>query len=116
MKKLIAIACGLLVAFSVTAASRNTIHSNSTMVTESFSSKQDAMDAGFNMYESLETASDSELRWKLNKTNSDVVSGSMTLDNARVKIEENIVSRDNIEYRAIVDVDYHYTSIEKGSD
>lgn len=116
MKTLIAIACGLLVAFSVSAAPRNTIHTSSTLMTDAFSSKADAMDAGFNMYESLETASDSELRWKLNKTGGDIVSGSMTIDNARVKIEENVVSRGSIEYRAVVDVDYHYKEIENGND
>jgi len=116
MKTLIAIACGLLVAFGATAASRSTVHSTSTLTTDAFSSKAAAMDAGFNMYESLETASDSELRWKLNKTGSDIVSGSMTIDNARVKIEENVVSRDSIEYRAIVDVDYHYKAFEGSND
>ncbi|GEM_PF-726268 len=107
MKTLIVIAVGLLISLNVSAKSRETVHRDTMLMTEVFDSKSAALDAGFNVYESLETASDRQLRRKLN-TFSDNVAGGISIDSAKVRIEEFPVSRNNIQYRAVIDVNYHY--------
>ena len=111
MKALITLACSMLVAFTATAGPRETIHRDTTLYSDSFASKQEAIDAGFNMYEALETASDSDLRWKLNTTGDTVIGGTMVVESAQVKIEEFPASRHTMQYRAIVEVDYNYKAI-----
>lgn len=114
MKALITIVCTMLLAFTATAAQRETVHRDTKLYSDSFASKQDALNAGFNMYDALETASDSELRWKLNTTGDNVIGGSMMVESAQVRIEETPISRDKVQYRAIVDVNYNYKSIDNG--
>ncbi|MDG3085722.1 DUF3316 domain-containing protein [Vibrio hannami] len=112
MKTLIAIAAGLLISASVTARPIDTNHQGQTFVTDNFGTKQEALNAGFDIYESLNTASSQELRQKLSGFGNDIVLG-ITVDSAQVKVEEISTSRDNIMYRAVVDVDYTYRSKDR---
>ncbi len=111
MKALITIACSMLVAFTATAGPRETIHRDATLYSDTYASKQEAIDAGFNMYEALETASDSDLRWKLNTSGDTVIGGTMMVESAQVRVEEFPASRTNMQYRAVVEVDYNYKAI-----
>ncbi|PWI33279.1 acyl-CoA synthetase [Vibrio albus] len=107
MKTFITIAAGLLTTFAVSAAQLETVHRDTMLTSDSFGTKSEALNAGFNMYESLNTASNRQLRSKLT-TFADNVVGGISVESAQVRIEEVPVSRNKIEYRAVVDVDYNY--------
>ena len=106
MKTLITIVC-MLFAFAATAGER-IIQNNTKLYSDTFASKQDAINAGFNMYDALSNANDKQLRWKLNPYGQNVLGQSMHVESAQVRVEEVPVSRDTMHYRAIVDVDYNY--------
>ncbi|MGP8306853.1 DUF3316 domain-containing protein [Vibrio sp. YIC-376] len=106
MKALITIVC-MVFAFAATAGERM-VQNNTKLYSDTFASKQDAINAGFNMYDALANANDKQLRWKLNPAGQNVVGRSMHVESAQVRVEEVPVSRDTIHYRAIVDVDYNY--------
>jgi len=112
MKALIIMACTMLLTFTATAGPRETMHKDTTLYSGTFASKQDAINAGFNMYDSLQTASDSDLRWKLNTAGDNVIGGTMQVESAQVRIEEIPSSRNSMQYRAVVDVGYKYKSID----
>jgi hypothetical protein len=107
MKTLLAIATGLLVSTTAFAGSIETIHRDTQMVTDNFSTKQEALNAGFAMYENLEMASNRQLRRQL-PTFADSVTGNISIDSAQVKVEEFAVSRNQTQFRAVVDVGYSY--------
>ncbi|WP_375748308.1 DUF3316 domain-containing protein [Vibrio sp. HN007] len=115
MKTLIAITAGMLVSFAVTAKPTSTFHQEKMFVTDNFSTKQQALDAGYSIYDSLNTASNQQLRHKL-PTFGDNVRGGISVDSAQVKIEEIATSRDTTMYRAVVDIDYSYTARESSTD
>ena len=115
MKVLIATAAGLLTAFSVSAASLETVHRDTMLKSDSFETKSEALDAGFNIYESLNTANNRQLRSKLT-TFADNIVGGISIESAQVRIEEVPVSRNKIEYRAVVDVDYNYKARQSDND
>ncbi len=106
MKALITILC-MFFAFTATAGERM-VENSTKLYTDTFSSKQEAINAGFNMYDALANANDSQLRWKLNPAGQNVIGKSMNVESAQVRVEEVPVSRDTIHYRAIVDVDFNY--------
>ncbi len=106
MKTLITIVC-MVFAFAATAGERMIQHSTK-LHTDTFTSKQEAINAGFNMYDSLANATNDQLRWKLNPADQEVISRSMNLESAQVRIEDIPVSRGTMHYRAVVDVDYNY--------
>lgn len=113
MKTLLAIASGLLISTTAFAGSMETVHRDTKLVTDHFNTKQEALNAGFNMYESLETANNRQLRRQL-PTFADSVAGGISIESAQVKIEEFAISRDQTQYRAVVDVGYSYKA--RGSD
>jgi len=106
MKKLIAITAGCLITFGAFAGSIETIHRDASLTTDTFSSKSEALNAGFNMYESLENASNRQLKNKL-PTFGDIT-GGISIDSAKVRVEEIPLSRGDVRYRAVVDVNYQY--------
>ncbi|WCE30246.1 DUF3316 domain-containing protein [Vibrio sp. SCSIO 43137] len=107
MKKLIAITAGCLITFGAFAGSIETIHRDASLTTDTFSSKSEALNAGFNMYESLESASNRQLKDKL-PTFADDITGGISIDSAKVRVEEIPLSRGDVRYRAVVDVNYQY--------
>lgn len=107
MKKLIAITAGCLITFGVSAATIETMHRDASLTTDTFSSKSEALNAGFNMYESLESASNRQLRDQL-PTFANDIAGSISIDSAQVRVEEFPMSRGDVGYRAVVDVRYQY--------
>ncbi|NVC95911.1 DUF3316 domain-containing protein [Vibrio parahaemolyticus] len=112
MKALITILC-MFFAFTATAGERM-VQNNKKLYSDTFASKEEAINAGFNMYDSLASANDNQLRWKLNPTGQTVVGSSMNVESAQVMVEEVPVSRGTILYRAVVDVDFNYR-VREGS-
>lgn len=115
MKTLLVIASALVVSASVSAKSVNTYNDDKLFVTDTFSTKQEALDAGFGIYDSLKTADHSRLRYDLAVFDDNLIS-DVSIDSANVKIEEIATSRSETMYRAIVDVDYSYNYRESSSD
>ncbi|ANQ29362.1 acyl-CoA synthetase [Vibrio natriegens] len=106
MKTLLSIIC-ILFAFTATAGERM-IQDRTKLYSDTFSSKQEAVDAGFNMYDALANANDKQLRWKLNPVSQNIIEDSMLVKNAQVKLQEVSVARDTVNYRAIVEVHFNY--------
>ncbi|MBB1274857.1 MULTISPECIES: DUF3316 domain-containing protein [Psychromonas] len=108
---LTAVAAALLVSSSVFAATQ-VVHSDKTFSTDAYTNKTAAYDAGFDYLDGLKKLPANELRHALT-----VISNSpaqdLTIDKSKVTIKEFAQTRDQVVYRAVVDVDYHYTTIKK---
>jgi len=111
MKKSIALITSLFIASSAY-ASVQTTHNSSTVVSPSFETKAEALDAGFDITDSLKAMTSNQLRSKLPTYTYNGVR-NLSLDETQVSVEEFAVTRGQIQYRAIVDVDYHFDSIER---
>ena len=112
MKKLTtvsALAATLLISSSVFAASQ-VVHSDKTFSTEAFTDKAAAYEAGFDYIDSLNTLPANELRQKLIVI-SETPANDIKIDNSKVTIQEFAQTRDQVAYRAVVDVDYHFTTL-----
>ncbi len=110
MKKLIALTAGLLLTTSAF-ASTFTVSQNSTIKTDSFQTKAEAYNAGFDLTDALKQMENSQLRkelslWAYNSVN------DITIDDSQVVIQETATERGNIEYRAIINLDYHFNAHE----
>ena len=106
MKKLMTIATGLLLTGSVF-ASTVTLHKNEKLVTAEYASKSEAINAGFDLAETLKSNSSSELRKEFNLVGHNFVR-NITVDNTEVSTQEFADSRDESKYRAIVKVSYYF--------
>ncbi|WP_375748710.1 DUF3316 domain-containing protein [Vibrio sp. HN007] len=107
MKNLTILATALLVSTTAFAAN-DTFYDHRTIRTEGFSSQEQAYNSGFDMVESLNTMSDSQLRWNL--STSKTSAHNIDVDKTEVTVEEFSKNRGEVLYRAAVDVDYHYTA------
>jgi hypothetical protein len=114
MKKLITIAAGLLLTGSVF-ASTVTLHKNTQLVTADYTSKSEAINAAFDIADSLKTNSNNELRKELSISNYAYVR-DITVDQTEITAEEFSASRDDVQYRAIVKVAYHFDTEESNDD
>lgn len=110
MKKVITLTAGLFIASSAF-ASVQTSHSETTLFSPSYSSQAEAFDAGFDISDSLQAMSEHELRTKLPTLANNTVR-NLALDHAQVTVEQFAVERGNIQYRAVVNVDYHFDVTE----
>jgi len=104
-----AIAATLLISSSAFAASQ-VVHSDKTFSTDAFTSKAAAYDAGFDYIDGLKELPVNELRHALTVFRNSPAQ-DLTIDKSKVTIEEFAQTRDQVAYRAVVDVDYHYTTI-----
>lgn len=111
MKKLLTLSIGLLVASSAF-ASVHTTHNETTLFTPTFETKAQAYDAGFDISESLSAMTENQLRHEL-PAFADSGVRKLALDTTEVTVEEIAVNRGDIQYRATVDVNYHYDAIER---
>ena len=109
MKKLTILATALLISSSVFASSQ-VVHSDKNFSTDSFTDKSQAYDAGFNYLDNLKTLSDAELRQKLIVI-SQTPAHDIKIDNSQVSIEEFAQNRGEVAYRAVVNVNYHFTTL-----
>ena len=110
MKKLTTLLATLLISSSVFASSQ-VVHSDKNFSTDAFTDKAQAYEAGFNYLDSLKTLSDAELRQKLIVI-SQTPAHNIKIDDSKVSIQEFAQTRGQIAYRAVVDVDYHFTTLK----
>ena len=109
MKKLTILAATLLISSSVFASSQ-VVHSDKNFSTDAFTDKAQAYEAGFNYLDSLKTLDDAELRQKL-LVISQTPANNIKIDNSKVSIQEFAQKRGEVAYRAVVNVDYHFTTL-----
>ncbi|UGA55706.1 DUF3316 domain-containing protein [Vibrio sp. VB16] len=114
MKKLTVLAATLLMSATAFAGTQ-TVYSETNLSTAGFASKAAAYEAGFDYVDALETATNSELHFKLAPIGENSVS-NIQLDDAIVTIEEFSEARGEISYRAIVNVDYHFDARDNNND
>jgi hypothetical protein len=81
-------------------------------VTADYASKSEAINAAFDIAESLKADTSNDLRKELNIT-SHTFARDITVDQTEITAEEFAASRDDIKYRAIVNVSYHFDAEEQ---
>jgi hypothetical protein len=111
MKKAIALATGLLMTTSAFAATVSH-DENTTLNAGTFASKAAAYDAGFDLTESLQTLTPAKLARELPNTWAYSSVRDVRIDDAKVIVEPVASTRGEIQYRAIVDLDYHFSAHE----
>ncbi len=114
MKKLTVLAATVLMSATAFAGSQ-TSYSEANLVTDGYATKAAAYEAGFDYLDSLETASDAELRFTLAPASDKVIS-DIIVDDSQITIEEFSKTRGEVSYRAIVSVDYHFDSRINNND
>ncbi|MDC5804890.1 DUF3316 domain-containing protein [Vibrio europaeus] len=113
MKKVILLA-SLVMSASVFASTSATT-SNTSFTTDAYSTKQQAYDAAFDLMDEMKTLSPAQLKTKLHISQNNVVYPSVKLNDMTVQIEEFASAPGNIQYKAILDVDYQYKYRESGN-
>ncbi|MDB1124949.1 DUF3316 domain-containing protein [Vibrio algarum] len=111
MTKLIAVTAGLLVASSAF-ASVHTTYNETSVTTSTYLTKAEAYDAGFDIAESLQSMTQSQLRSELPSFTQSRVR-NIALEGTEVKVEEIAANRGDIQYRAVVDIDYRFDAKER---
>ena len=109
MKKLTTLLATLLISSSVFASSE-VVHSDKNFSTDAFTDKAQAYEAGFTYLDNLKTLGDAQLRQKLIVI-SQTPAHDIKIDGSKVSIQEFAQTRGQVAYRAIVDVDYHFTTL-----
>ncbi|GGB18785.1 DUF3316 domain-containing protein [Agarivorans gilvus] len=110
MKNLTILAAGLLATASVF-ASPLTVSSSTTVNAGTFESKTAAYDAGFNLANSLQEMERSQLSQQLSLW-AHTPPSNIEVTNPEVKVVEVANSPEDIQYRAVVNVDYRFKTIE----
>lgn len=111
MKTLLTLTAGLLVASSAF-ASVQTSYNETSIFTQTFETKADAFNAGFDVTDSLSAMSQHQLRSELPLFADNAVR-NIEIDATEVTVEEFAVARGDVQYRAIVDVNYHFDANER---
>ena len=115
MKSLLVIAATTLLLSSATFASTVEQESNSNFATATYQTKAEAFDAGFDIVDNLKTMTESQLRHKLSLFGEDFVS-DITINGSEVTVTELATSPGDIQYKALVNVDYNYSANENNND
>ncbi|MDN2663214.1 DUF3316 domain-containing protein [Psychromonas sp. 14N.309.X.WAT.B.A12] len=110
MKKLTTLAAALLISTGAL-ASTQVVHSEKNFNTDAFADKAQAYEAGFAYVDNLENLSDAQLRQKL-LIITQSPANNIEIDNSKVSVQEFAQQRGEIVYRAVVDVDYHFSTIK----
>jgi uncharacterized GH25 family protein len=114
MKKVTTIAAAALLLSSTAFAGTQTVYRDSHVVTDSFDSKTQALNAAFDLVDHYKQLTPFQLKLKLPTFGDSMVKG-VELDDTTVKVEEFAESRGNTQYRAVIDLNYHYQSHESNS-
>ncbi|WED23855.1 DUF3316 domain-containing protein [Vibrio sp. JC009] len=109
MKKLSVLTAALILSASAMAATE-TVYNHSVLKTDGFATKQEAYNSGFDVADDLKAMSNHEL--KKNLSVFETSAKRVTIDDTVVTVEEFAEGRDAIQYRANVDVNYHYTATD----
>jgi len=113
MKKVVILA-SLLMSASVL-ASTNTETSNTSFTTDAYATKQQAYDAAFDLMDEMKAMNNAELKTALPIHESNVVYPSVKIEEMTVHVEEFANNKGNIQYKAVLDVDYQYKYRESGN-
>ena len=111
MKKLFVLTTGILMSSSVFALN-TTVTQKTNMEVGTYQSREQALNAGFDLSDSLKSMSETQLRNKLGLFSYTNVS-DINIDNSQVTINEVAYARDNVQYRAILNVDYHFDAMRQ---
>lgn len=114
MKKVILLA-SIVMSASVF-ASTNTMTSTTSLTTEAYPNKQLAYDAAFNLMDEMNSMTSAELKIALPITENNVITPSVKLSDMKVSVHEFARTPGNIEYTAVLDVDYQYQYRENKKD
>ena len=106
MKKLMTIAAGLLLTSSAF-ANTVTLHKSTNLSTADYATKSEALNAGYDIADGLTNISQNELRHEFTLFSNTPVR-NITIDQTEIQTEEFALARDDIQYRAIVKVTYHF--------
>ncbi len=110
MKKLIALTAGLLLTTSVF-ASTTTVSQTRTFKTDSYQTKSEAYNAAFDLTDALKGMDNSQLRNELSLWAYNAVNG-IVIDGSQVTVQETATELGKIEYRAVVNLGYHFNAHE----
>jgi len=114
MKKLMTIAAGLI--FTGAAfANTVTVHKDARFLTADYATKTEALNAGYDIAENLNMVKQSQLPREFSIF-SENPARNVVITNTEIKTEEFARTRNNIQYRAIVNVDYHFDTHESNDD
>ena len=108
MKNFTILVATLLISSSVF-ASTQIIHSDKNFNTDAFTDKASAYEAGFDYVDQLKQLPENKLSHELVLI-STTPTKDIKINNTNVSIEEFAQTRGQIAYRAIVNVDYNYTT------
>lgn len=111
MKKLLTITAASLLLSSAAFASDVIMDNTAHFTTDSYQTKTEAFNAGFDITDNLTSITQTELLKKLPHFGDELVH-DIAIDDTNVTIEEYATSRDHISFRAIVNVDYHYSAYQ----
>ncbi len=106
MKKLTTVAAGLLLTTSAFAATV-TLHRDANLFSADYATKSEALNAGYDIAEAVTTMDQKQLRKAL-PVLSDNTIRNIVVEQTEIKSEEFAYTRGDIQYRAIVNVDYHF--------
>ncbi len=107
MKKIIIFATALVASATVFAGTYTSI-SNTSLKTEAFATQEQAYNAGFDLVDQLRQMKPNELAKKLPVFEPSLKSQSVKLKDLEVHVEPFSKVRGQVEYRAIIDVNYQY--------
>lgn len=113
MKKLLTIAATGLVLSTSVFAGYNTVQNETEILSKGYTTQTQAYEAGFDIVDDLQSASNSQLKFQLPTTGDS--SEKVAIQDVEVSIEEYSANRGEVQYRAIVDVEYTYTIHENSN-
>ncbi|MFM2587055.1 DUF3316 domain-containing protein [Vibrio sp. TBV020] len=113
MKKVVLLA-SMIMSASVF-ASTNTETSNTSFITDAYSTKQQAYDAAFDLMDEMKAMSNAELKTALPISENNIVYPSLKIDEMTVQVEEFANNQGDIQYKAVLDIDYQYKYRESGN-
>lgn len=87
-------------------ASTETFYNETHLWTDSYTSRAQAFEAGFDLLDQLKVQPSHKLTMALPVV--ETSARHLTIDSGEVTVEEFADSRDTVRYRAVVDVNYHY--------
>lgn len=107
MKKVIVIATALMVSSTAFAATQ-TVNTGKEIKSQGFATQEQAYDAGYTIMDDLNQMTANELKGEFNVFDRKLVQNSVQVKDMEVVVEEFAKSRNDIQYRAVVDVNYSY--------
>ena len=109
MKKVTVLAATMLLSSTVFAS--NQLNSSATSITtEGYATQEQALNAGYTLMDEINEMSSSQLTNKLPISATTVIYDSVKVKDVELHIEAFSKKRGEVQYRAIVDVDYQYES------